>query len=331
MNGTIVIVALVAAGVGAAVALAAVLGRRGDASVDDGTAALLQEQAAGIRRVLDAIGRQTVDDQAVRRGLEETRAAVEAMRAQSEARRHTDEQTWEAVRRLETVLAGASTRGRAGENLLEQSLGHLPAGMVVRDFAVNGKRVEFAMILPDGRRMPIDSKWAALREVEELTAEEDPQTRERLGRRLEDEVAKRAREVASYLEPSLTTPFAVACVPDAAFEVCRRAHAEAFRNRVILVGYSSALPVLLSLYVLASRFGRSGDVEDCLTEIDGLLGQMEQTLENKVARATTMLHNAAEDWRGHLGRARGSLARGRGISGPGDEDELGGPALTALP
>lgn len=331
MDGTIVIVGLVAAAVGAAVAMAALLGRRGEGSGDGETAALLQEQTARIDRVLDAIGRQTVDDQAVRRGLEETRATVEAMRAQTEARRHADEQTWDAVRRLESVLAGSGTRGRAGENLLERSLTHLPAGMVDRDYGVNGKRVEFAMVLPDGRRMPIDSKWAALREVEQLQAEEDPQARERLGRRLEDEVAKRAREVASYLEPSLTTPFAVACVPDAAFDVCRRAHAEAFRHRVIIVGYSSALPVLLSLYVLASRFGRAADVDDCLSEIEGLLGQMEQTLENKVARAATMLHNAAEDWRGHLGRARGSLARGRGVAGDRDDEELGGTTLTALP
>lgn len=331
MEGTIVIVGLVAAALGAGVALAVASGRRG-ADPGGPTAALIREQSATLDRVIDAIGRQTVDDQAVRRGLEETKAAVEAMRAHTEARRHADEQTWDAVRRLESVLAGATSRGRAGENLLEQSLTHLPAGMVDRDYGVNGKRVEFAMILPDGRRMPIDSKWAALRELEELQAEEDPQTRERLGRRLEDEVAKRAREVASYLEPSLTTPFAVACVPDAAFDECRKAHAEAFRNRVIIVGYSNALPVLLALYVLASRFGRAGDVDDCLTEIEGLLGQMEQTLENRVAKAATMLHNAAEDWRGHIGRARGWVARGRGqSSGSGGEEVDEGPALTALP
>jgi hypothetical protein len=49
---------------------------------------------------------------------------------------------------------------------------------------------------------------------------------------------------------------------------------------------------------------------------------MELTLENKVARATTMLQNAADEWRTSLGRARGALARGRGATAPPDE-ELG--------
>jgi hypothetical protein len=93
----------------------------------------------------------------------------------------------------------------------------------------------------------------------------------------------------------------------------------------VIVSYSAALPVLLSLYALSSRLGGSGDLETCLVELEGLLGDMEQTLENKLARATTMLSNAADEWRTHLGRARGSIARGRGVGEGGD------PSLRALP
>ncbi|MDQ3990948.1 MAG: DNA recombination protein RmuC, partial [Actinomycetota bacterium] len=269
-------------------------------------------------------------DQAVRQAMEGTRAIVHQLRVQAEERRHGEASAWEAVRRLEDVLLGAGSRGRAGENVLHEALAHLPAGMVVRDFRVNGAVVEFALVLPDGRRLPVDSKWAALREVEELAAEEDPSARERLCRAVERAVAARAREVEAYLDPSMTTPFAVACVPDAAYEVCRKAHADAYARGVVLVPYSTALPVLLSLFALAARFGAAADAQASLAELDTLLSAMEQTLENKVTRATTMLQNASDEWRRHMGRARGAIARGRGVGlDAGDDDSE--PALSVVP
>jgi hypothetical protein len=114
-------------------------------------------------------------------------------------------------------------------------------------------------------------------------------------------------------------------VPDAAFAVCRKAHADAFARSVVLAPYSSALPLLLALYALAARYGDAGDVRACLVELEGLLGAMEATLENKLARATTMLQNAGDEWRTQLGKARGALARGRGAA----EDEQ--PELAAVP
>ena len=81
-------------------------------------------------------------------------------------------------------------------------------------------------------------------------------------RRAETEIlVARAREVAAYLEPNLTTPFAVACVPDAAYAACRRAHGEAFGRGVVLVPYSTALPVMLALYALAARHGGAADAQ----------------------------------------------------------------------
>lgn len=269
---------------------------------------------ARIDRLADAVGRQALDDQAVREGLERTRAALDQLRLQAEERREAEREAWAVVGRLEAVLQGGSARGRAAENLLDDALGHLPPGLLVRDFAVNGKRVEFALALPDGRRMPVDSKWAAVRELAALDGEADPARRQALAKRIEDEVARRAREVACYLDGAMTTPFAVACIPDAAFAACRRAHAEAFRRGVVIVPYSTAVPVVLSLYVLAQRYGSSGGVDGALAEIEDLLGTMEQTLENKVARAVTMLENAAGEWRTSLGKAHGALARGRGTA-----------------
>ncbi|MGH2767250.1 MAG: DNA recombination protein RmuC [Actinomycetota bacterium] len=307
----------------ATVGLIWALRRRGRGPGDDD--ALIRAELA---RVVDAVTRQGQDERELRGDLGRVRELVEGLRAGAEARTRAEQPVWEAVRRLEAVLAGGGARGRAGENLLEEALSHLPPGILVRDFSVRGRRVEFALALPDGRRLPVDSKWAAIRELEALEGEDDPEVRQALGRRIEDEVARRAREIEAYLEPSLTTPFAVACVPDAALGVCRKAHADAFARGVVLVAYSSALPVLLALYVLASRYGGASDVQACLAELDTVLGAMEGTLEHKVTRATTMLGNAVQDWRNHLGRARGALASAR--SGPGEPVDLPGRDQTPI-
>ncbi len=149
----------------------------------------------------------------------------------------------------------------------------------------------------------------------------DPVERDACARAVEKAVALRAREVAQYLDPSLTAPVAVAAVPDAAYAVLRRAHADAFARGVIVVPYSSALPVLLFLSALVGRYGDAGDVRACLAEVASLLDAMEGALENKLARAATMLGNGADEFRSHLGKARGSLARARS-----SERRVGAPA-----
>jgi hypothetical protein len=308
----VALVALVAAVIGALVALAALGNRR---RVDrGGVAALVEAQSARLDRLAEAMGGR--DDRALREGLGHAREILDELRVRGEERMRSEESAWEVIRRLDAVLVGGGARGRAGENVLDEALGHLPPDMVVRGFRVGGKEVEFALILPDGRRLPVDSKWTALHEVASLETEEDPRRRQALCRHIENEVAKRAREVASYIDPALTTPFAVACVPDPAYAVCRRAHADAFARGVVLAPYSTAVPLVLALHSLAARHGRAGDLQSCLVELEGLLAAMEQTLENKVARALTTLHNASNEWRTYVGKARGALARGRGGSKP---------------
>ncbi|MCA1726398.1 MAG: hypothetical protein LC722_01705, partial [Actinobacteria bacterium] len=124
--------------------------------------------------------------------------------------------------------------------------------------------------------------------------------------------AARANEVAKYLDPSLTTPFAVAAVPDAVHAVLRRAHLDAHARGVLLVAYSSALPAVLALYSLCCRLGADGaDVGALVGEVTVALDGIERTLENSVERSAKMAQNAAADIRTHLGRARGALGRAR--------------------
>jgi DNA recombination protein RmuC len=315
-----VLVGIAAAAVATVVAV--VVARRPSGS-DAELRGLVQAHGARMDRLSDALGRQALDEDGLRRQLDDTRRAVHDLRARDEERRSRDEEARAALRRLESTFLGAATRGRVGENVVWEALAVLPPDMVDTDFRVSGKVVEFCLRLPDGRRLPIDSKWAGVAEVEALEAADGPD-RQRLAAVVERLVAARAKEVAKYLDPSLTTPFAVAAVPDAVHAVLRRAHLEAFTRGVLLVPYSSALSMLLALYSLCCRLGEGGDIGAVVAEIDTALDGIERALENGVERGAKMAQNSAAEIRAQVGKARGALARGR------TEDPAGPPRLRAV-
>jgi DNA recombination protein RmuC len=324
-------IALIALFVGLAVG-AAVAARRPPPPGDVANArveARLEVQAAELRRIADGAASRDAIGEGLRAQLEAARRALELLEARERDRHQAETEGREVIRRLSTVLAGGPSKGRAGENVLRERLAELPPGMLVTDFRVGGKVVEFGMLLPDGRRLPIDSKWTAVAELEALEAARDAPGREVCARTVERAVAARAKEVAQYLDPSLTAPVALAAIPDAAYAVLKRAHADAYAKGVVIVPYSFALPIVLFLYSLVQRFGEAADVQASLSEVAVLLDGIESVVENKVARAATMLTNGADEFRSHLGKARGSIARARAVSdlssaqAPPDDPESG--------
>jgi hypothetical protein len=48
--------------------------------------------------------------------------------------------------------------------------------------------------------------------------------------------------------------------------------------------------------------------------VGGLLDQMASVVENKFARAATMITNGADEFRSHLGKARGTIAGATGAA-----------------
>jgi hypothetical protein len=320
-----VIVVSVLAVAGAAVAVGAIV-----AGLHRTLEARLEVADAELRRLADTGAWRERGAEEIRHEVSTFHHALEQLRVREEERRAREEQGWQTLQRISAVLAGSVRAGRAGENILRESLGHLPPSLLVRDFRVNGRIVEFGLVLPDGRRLPIDSKWSAERELESLADCSEPIERDRLVRLIEKTVADRAREVAAYRDPALTAPVAVAAVPDAAYSVLRRAHADAYRSGVIVIPYSMALPVVLFLHGVVARFGAASDVDACLTDLAGALDAFEAVVENRVARASTMLVNGTEELRGHLGKARVTLARAREGDGQPHED-VSPPRLARVP
>jgi RmuC family len=322
MSGPVIVAAALALVLGVLVGVAVSRRRQPGATLR----AQLQVQAGELRRIADqGAGRDLAAEQ-LREGLDGARRALDELRTRDQERRAQDADQREVVKRLTTVLAGGPSKGRAGEHMLRSQLAELPPGMLCTDFRVNGKVVEFGLLLPDGRRLPIDSKWTAVAELEALEAAADLTERDACARAVERAVASRAKEVAQYLDPTVTAPAAIAAVPDAAYQVLKRAHADAFARGVIIVPYGSALPVALFLYSLVRRFGDAADVQSVVSEIAVVLDTLGSIVENRVQKAATMLANGADEFRSQLGRARGSIARAQ-VSTEPVVDAAGDPPL----
>ena len=89
--------------------------------------------------------------------VDQTAASLSELLGKFEERRRLEEEATGAVGRIERLVAGSWSRGRAGENLLAAALGEFPPDMVLRDFTLGGRVCEFALALPDGKFLPIDS------------------------------------------------------------------------------------------------------------------------------------------------------------------------------
>jgi DNA recombination protein RmuC len=292
----------VLAATGAVGALVWTVARRSDVQARD-----LAEMRTQIER-----GDLAQDSKAaeLRERLAQTQATVEGLRSALSARQSVEEDARASLKRLESVIAGSSTRGAAGENILEEVLRALPTEMLQRNVWVGGKVVELGLRLPGGKLLPIDSKWVSSGALEQLADTSlDAPRRAQLSGQVEREVERRVREVSQYINPEATSPFALAVIPDAAYDVCRGAIVDAHKRHVMVVGYGMALPYLLTLYQLHLQFARTVDMErmqSALIDVERHLDVLENVLENKLQRAVTMLQNAYGEGKQVSARIRAS-------------------------
>src|SRR6266849_2393647 len=263
----------------------------------------------------------------IRERLAQTQSVVERLGSALVARQSIEDEARSSLKRLESVIAGSSTRGAAGEHILEEVLKHLPPEMLQRNVWVGGKVVELALQLPGGKLLPIDSNWGSSGALEQLAEPGlDANRRAQLTSQVEREVERRVREVSQYIDPATTSPFALAVIPDAAYDVCRGAIVNAHKRHVMVVGYAMALPYLLTLYQLHMQFARTVDMENlqsALIDIERQVDVLEGILENKVQRSLTVLQNAYTEGKQATAKIRAStqsVQLGEGAeAGPGDK------------
>ena len=242
--------------------------------------------------------------------LLKTQRTIENLKADYEARKILEEESRQMVKRLESVIVGSYSKGHAGENILNEIFKLFPGEMIAHNFNINGKVVEFGLVLSDKKVLPIDSKWPATNLLIALEDEQNEKVRLSIIEQIEREVGKRIKEVCQYIDPNVTAPWAIVAVPDAVFSVCKRAYLDAYKRHVILMSYSMTIPYILTFYSLHLQYSRSVDIENIqghLLTIVRQLDEMEQVLENKIARGSTMLSNAYGEYKQLISRIRASV------------------------
>jgi DNA recombination protein RmuC len=266
-------------------------------------------------------GNLAVTQQGLRTEIAQTRELIAQIQSADQVREKHEREAWDVLKRLETVLAGTKSRGIAGENILGTILAQLPPELRETNLTINNKPVEFALRLPHGRLLPIDSKWPALSQLERLQETEDPVLRRELADEIQSEVKKKVREVTKYLDPDRTIRLGVLAVPDAVFDLCVEAHVEAFKQGVVIISYTQAIPYLLSLFQVVLRFGTEIDtaqLSQALTTVVDALERMDGEVDGRLSRTITQLGNSREDLKAHLSRARQGVRALHVEAGPGE-------------
>jgi len=246
----------------------------------------------------------------LKNGIEKTRDLLEDLKRANGIRQQKETEFLERIKRVDEIIAGTSAKGISGEEILRETFKKLPPEMIETNFSVGGKTVEFALILPNDKRLPIDSKWPAGHLLLELEKESSPKKRKEIIEEIEKETTKRIKEVKQYIDPDITWSQAIAAIPDSVYNLCREAHLRARENDVILMPYSMVLPLILYMYRLHLQYAVSLDMENFqnhLINISRNLEEMENILENKIYRGSSMISNAYLDYKQMISRIRSSI------------------------
>lgn len=243
--------------------------------------------------------------------IEHTLSNIENIKQANEDFKQREQENRESLRRMEAVIAGTKLKGIAGENILKEALSSFPPRMVRSNVKIKGKEVEFALVLSDNKLMPLDSKWPSTSNLEQFSKTEDSIAREKIAKQVQKDILKRVDEVSQYIEPETTTPWALAAVPDSAYQICKSAHFDAYKKNVILISYSMIAPYLLMFFSLHLQYASTVDLDNLthyLLDIKRHVERMTDVLENKVYKASAMISNASEEYRQIIGAIKGSIS-----------------------
>lgn len=211
-------------------------------------------------------------------------------------------------RNIESVMRGSKTKGIAGENIVREILKVFPHGSIVYDFKLGGKVVEFAIKLPDGRILPLDSKIVAAEELTELATITDEGIRLKLIQKIEMAVLKKAKEVREYISPPVTYERAIMALPDAIYYLLKDSVVRAHEYGVLVIPYSMTIPYILTFLDLHRKHSSRLDeerVKSFLEDLSLCLNKMDDILDNKVAKGSIMIQNAYSEYKQVISKVRG--------------------------
>ena len=206
-------------------------------------------------------------------------------------------------------MAGSGSRGRPGRTCFSRALGQPPPDLPRENAAFGGRVVEYALRLPGGRLLPIDSKWTGVAEPRAPGDDRRPRGRaaacaEQLAREV------RWREGDGEVPRLRADPVFRACwpCPTPCTTRCRRCAAEGWRKGVLVVPYSLGASRSCSpLYRLVVRFApapsRGGGRRACRA-LDELLQRPGRRARGAPVAGLVQAANARMRCAHDLGRSR---------------------------
>jgi DNA recombination protein RmuC len=247
-----------------------------------------------------------LDELRQRMAAEDGRRPLEEQRAQG---------SYEVLQRLSATLLGSARAGAAGERIVGEALGALPPQWLITDHKVGSKVVEYAIKLPDGLILPIDSKVVAQTDLDELDRIDDPRKREAKEKQIRSDVFRRVAEVRQYVD-GRTPGFAIAAVSDAAYRLCGGILPAAYKDyQALVVPYSLLAPFVLMIYEQHRRSGVDLDAAQqarALAEAENHLKRATDELNGRMSGALTQFRNGYEELSQELARAGRALESIRG-------------------
>lgn len=275
---------------------------------------LLMDLRLGFEKVKSDMGQDLQAQTELRQNLEKTHQTLLRIESDYQARKEQEHAGWKRLETLERIIAGTQAKGKAAESIVFEQLSKFPPQMMESRFSpCRGKEVEFALILPDQKRLPIDVKFPAeiLQAQTNGSAGETEYTRQEV----EKQIRLRVKEVSGYINPELTTDIALCAIPDAAYNYCAAILSSAYQqHRIIILPYSILVAFLLAFYrlYLVQFQTHSADIQKFLAQVAGLekrVDEMNLLLKNSLDKATTMLKNVSDEFRDHLAMMKGTLSR----------------------
>lgn len=295
------LIAIIALGLGLLAALIYIFSRRapivtGNPEADSALEFILHE-------VQKIQGEQRASQEVQRTLKDELRHAADKLKdlsVSSTEREKRDQVYFQNIlnvsKSIEGVMRGSKTKGIAGENIVRELLKLFPQGMMVYDFKLGSKIVEFGVKLPDGRILPVDSKVVALEEMAQLQEEENEAVRAKLIARIEQAVLRKAKEVSEYISPPITYERAIMAVPDAIHYLLRDSQIKAWRDYgVMILPYGLTVPHILNFVDMQRKHATNLNEERVKSFLEDLamsLSKIDDILDNKIAKGNVMISNA---------------------------------------
>lgn len=269
-----------------------------------------------VERDLSPLGQLPTLQQSLQEQVAAAMRDLAALKQWQEAQRQRwerEDDAYGSLQRLTALMLGSATAGAAGERVVAEQLEALPPQWRVTNHQVSGKIVEFAIRLPDGLFLPIDSKVVAQTTLDALDREQDSERRARLEREIQKKVLAKAAEVQQYVDER-SAGFAIAAVSDGLYRLSGPVMPEAYqKHRALVVPYSLLVPFILMVY---EQHRHSGDVDPArigrlLSDVQRHLEAAAETLNGHLSKALIQANNARDDLRGKLAAAASAIEQMR--------------------